>query len=389
MKVLQVAMRLDPAIGGSTASTISNIVAEQRYGVDNTVVFAAGADDDVRTRAVVERFRSEGARVERFPRATRPAAASAQFGLSRSAARWLAENVGDYDLVHVHGPWGALTAWAMLVARRRGVPTVTTARESFTTHDRDTSQSGLRAAAKTAAWRLVPRLADIVVYTSQLESDDSRTSGGLGSRILWHAVFDDSKSLPVPRLRADTDDDLVMGFLGRFDPKKNLGLLLDAVAADDRLSLVLAGSGKPGIEEALRNQARQLGITDRVTFIGYIAYAERPDFFARIDVLALPSNYENFGMAAAEAMEHGVPVLVSERTGLAELLRLEGGGETTALDAQAIADGAVRLGRQARDPAFAAKIQRVVRDHLSYTAHAVLANALYDEVIEAKADTAR
>ena len=324
MKVLQVAMRLDPAIGGSTASTISNIISEQRHGIDNTVVFAAGSDDDLRTRPVVARLRSEGARVERFPRVPRPAAASAQFGLSRSAAKWLAQNLRSFDVVHVHGPWGATSAWSLLLARRQGVPTIVTARESLSRHDRDTSQSSLRAGAKTMAWSLVPRLVDIVVYTSQLESDGSPTAGRLGSRILWHAVVDEAKTLPIPRLRDAAREDVVVGFLGRFDPKKNLDLLLDAIALDSRLHLVLAGGGNSTLDGTLRDQVMRLGIEDRVEFLGYISSADRPEFFARIDVLALPSVYENFGMAAAEAMEHGVPVLVSERTGLAELLRVEG-----------------------------------------------------------------
>ena len=380
MRVLQVAMRLDPAIGGSTASTISNIVAESRHGIDNTVVFAAGADDDPRTRPVVDLLRAEGARVERFPRAQRPARAAAQFGLSRSAARWLARNVGAFDVVHAHGPWGAINVWAMLHARRHRVPTVVTARESLTVHDRDTSQSSLRAAAKTVGWRLVPRLVDVVVYTSRLEGEGSPASGRRGSRILWHAVVDETRPAPVPQLRRDANGEVTVGFLGRFDPKKNLDLLLDAVARDQRLCIVLAGGGNDRLERALRDQVARLGLGERAEFLGYISGANRPDFFARIDVLALPSTYENFGMAAAEAMEHGVPVLVSERTGLAEILRTEGGGETVALEAGAIAAAALELGRRARDGRYAAEIQRVVRSQLSYAAHAEQAEALYREL---------
>jgi glycosyltransferase involved in cell wall biosynthesis len=373
-------MRLDPAIGGSTASTISNIVAEQRHGVDNTVVFAAGADDDLRTRPVVARLRAEGARVERFQRAARPAAASAQFGLSRSAARWLAHHVGSFDVVHVHGPWGATSAWTLLLARRHGVPTIVTARESLTTHDRDTSKSRMRATAKTVAWKVVPALADIVVYTSQLERATSPPTGRLGSRIIWHAVVDDAHGLPLPQLRDASSGDIVVGFLGRFDPKKNIDLLLDAIATDSRLRLVLAGGGNDHLEAALRSQMARLRLTDRVEFLGYISTDERPRFFAQIDLLALPSTYENFGMAAAEAMEHGVPVIISERTGLAELLRAEGGGATVTLDATAIAMAIVHLAPRARDTTFVGEVQRIALDHLSYTAHAKQALALYTEL---------
>jgi glycosyltransferase involved in cell wall biosynthesis len=129
-----------------------------------------------------------------------------------------------------------------------------------------------------------------------------------------------------------------------------------------------------------------MGLGHRVDFLGYISAAERAAFFARIDVLALPSNYENFGMAAAEAMAHGVPVLVSERTGLAELLRVHGGGRTVPLEVKAIAESALSLGLRARDEGFAVEVQRVVRDNLSYGAHAERALALYAEIIAMHAD---
>jgi glycosyltransferase involved in cell wall biosynthesis len=381
MKVLQVAMRLDPALGGSTASTITNIVAEQRHGIENTVVFAAGADDELRTRGVVDLLSREGAHVERLPRASRPAAAAAQFGLSRSAASWLAGNLLSFDVVHVHGPWGGTSAWALLLARRHGVPTVLTARESLTVHDRDSSQSPLRARAKTAAWSLVPRLADVVVYTSKLEDDGSPTTGRLGSRLIWHAVVDDAQPSPERRPRAAVDDTVVVGFLGRFAWKKKADLLLEAVALDGRLRLLVAGGGDAAIEGALHSQAQRLGIEDRVEFLGFIPSSERPLFFDRIDVLAMPSVYENFGMSAAEAMEHGVPVLVGERTGIAEVLHIAGGGSTVELDPPAIVKGLLSLVRRARDPDFAAEVQRVARERLSYTAHAREAAALYDELV--------
>lgn len=373
-------MRLDPAIGGSTTSTVANIVAEQRSGVACTVVFAAGADDDVRTRAVVARLTSEGAEVKRFPRARRPAAASAQFGLSRSAAGWLTANVRLFDIVHAHGPWGAITAWSLIVARRHHVPTVVTARESLTAFDRDTSKSRLRASAKTLAWRAVPALADVVVYTSQLERDSSPVTGRFGSRIIWHAVVDETRPRPVPQPRDARSAHVVAGFLGRLDPKKNLPLLIDAVAAEPRLRLTVAGGGNDSLEAALRARAVALGVDDRVTFLGRIPAEARSNFFAAIDVLALPSSYENFGMAPAEAMEHGVPVLVGERTGLAELLRETGGGATVQLEAEAIAAGIMTLGASARDAAFARDVQSIVVDNLSFAAHAEFALALYTEL---------
>lgn len=106
--------------------------------------------------------------------------------------------------------------------------------------------------------------------------------------------------------------------VGRLDdPRKNIGLLLEAYALlpariRSHTRLVLAGSLSP--PEAFWQRARQLGVRDRIDF------AERPDGAALLRlyqdaaVLALSSDEEGFGMVLLEAMACGVPV-VSTRSG--------------------------------------------------------------------------
>ncbi|MEO6222362.1 MAG: glycosyltransferase family 4 protein [Vicinamibacterales bacterium] len=105
--------------------------------------------------------------------------------------------------------------------------------------------------------------------------------------------------------------------VGRFsDPRKNIGLLLEAFAKlPDRVRgqarLVLAGSVPP---EAFGIRAAILGLRDRIDFV------EQPDpptllrLYQRASVFALPSDEEGFGMVLLEAMACGVPV-VSTRSG--------------------------------------------------------------------------
>lgn len=113
--------------------------------------------------------------------------------------------------------------------------------------------------------------------------------------------------------------DLVVGYAGGFIPEKGLDLLLRAVAACNRQTVVcrllLAGEGP--LREKLAALASQLGIQDRIIFLGRIGSTRMPDFYASIDVLVLPSRTmanwkEQFGRVLIEAMASGVAVIGSD-----------------------------------------------------------------------------
>ena len=66
--------------------------------------------------------------------------------------------------------------------------------------------------------------------------------------------------------------------------------------------------------------ARQLGVADRVEFRGYVERRELLDLYARCAVVAVPSHYEGFGYAAAQALCAGTPCVVSDRGALPEVV---------------------------------------------------------------------
>jgi glycosyltransferase involved in cell wall biosynthesis len=82
------------------------------------------------------------------------------------------------------------------------------------------------------------------------------------------------------------------------------------------LRLVIAGDGS--LRGALEAEAAALGIADRVHLLG--ARNDVPDVLAALDVFAMPSEWEPFGLAAAEAMAAGLPVVASEVGGLPEVV---------------------------------------------------------------------
>ena len=116
------------------------------------------------------------------------------------------------------------------------------------------------------------------------------------------------------------EDWRAVAFIGHGFARKGLRFLLDAwPQVNSRTCLVVAGTDRAAA--AYRRHAMQLGIGDRVIFIG--ARSDVEHLFAAVDALALPSLFEPFGNVVMEAMAAGLPALCSKLTGAAELIPRE------------------------------------------------------------------
>jgi len=86
--------------------------------------------------------------------------------------------------------------------------------------------------------------------------------------------------------------------------------------------LVLVGDGP--LKEALQEEVEQLGITERVKFLGFVKYSFLPQVYTSSDLLVHPAEWEPYGLPVNEAMVCGIPVVVSDRVGAGYDLVQEG-----------------------------------------------------------------
>jgi glycosyltransferase involved in cell wall biosynthesis len=116
-------------------------------------------------------------------------------------------------------------------------------------------------------------------------------------------------------------------FLGRFSAKKSPNLLLDAFAklpanlGGNEVHLVFAGPDEGSMQSRLTQSAATLGVSARVHFPGPIFGEGKWSAFRDASVFVLPSQNENFGNTAAEAVAAGTPVVVTAQCGIAPLLK--------------------------------------------------------------------
>jgi glycosyltransferase involved in cell wall biosynthesis len=111
--------------------------------------------------------------------------------------------------------------------------------------------------------------------------------------------------------------------VGRLSAQKNQALLLRAMRRLARVHLAVAGDGE--LEEALRWEAAQLNVAERVHFLGRLEPSSVADLLAAADLFVQPSRFEGQSNALLEAMNAGVPILASDIPPQAETLRGDDG----------------------------------------------------------------
>jgi glycosyltransferase involved in cell wall biosynthesis len=165
------------------------------------------------------------------------------------------------------------------------------------------------------------RAAAIIVSSRYTAEDVSRTLAVPESRIHVCPPGAPAWASAVARKRLEVTARHIL-FLGTLDPRKNVGVLLDAYAQlgarrSNLPPLVIAG----GLTEAGRmwqERARALHL-GRVQWLGYVDDETRRELLAGAHMLVLPSHDEGFGLPVLEAMASGVPVVVSTAGSLPEV----------------------------------------------------------------------
>ena len=175
---------------------------------------------------------------------------------------------------------------------------------------------------------------------------------------------------------------------GRFMPWKGQAYAVRALAELRDLSVRLALAGDGETQDGLRSLAAELGVLDRVLFLGTVAHSEMPRYLASADlVLGTSEASETFGMALAEAMACERPVLASSWVGFDDVVREgETGGRFPSARPLALA---AELRRMLAHPDLLARYgaagRRHVLTHFTWPQVEARVQAVYDQVRDRRA----
>ncbi len=313
-RLLHVVASLAPAAGGTTEGIRK--LAESGAGVSAVEVVCLDAPGESYLRG------------ESFPvHALGPAQGSYRY--TPRLGEWLGQNLARFDGVVIHGLWQYHSYGSYRMVRGR-TPYVVFPHGMLDPYFKRAFP--LKHLKKQVYWLAreyrVLRDARAVCFTTPIERDSA--AGTMWPQRWNPAVVSFGTSQPegdparqreiflsqYPALRQRR----FFLFLSRIHSKKGCDLLLDAFArvveAHPDLDLVMAGPDEGGLRPQLEAQAKRLGISARVYWVGMVEGDLKWGAFHAADAFVLPSHQENFGIAVVEALACGVPVLISDKVNI-------------------------------------------------------------------------
>jgi D-inositol-3-phosphate glycosyltransferase len=231
----------------------------------------------------------------------------------------------EYDLIHSHY-WLSVAAGDLL-ARRWGVPHVAMFHTLGDVKLRARASEHESSERLETERRLVHTLDRIVAATQherQLLRQLYRVSPDRVAVIPLGVDLARFEPRDRAQARAALDQPLegrIVLAVGRLEPLKGFDILIRALAEmteREGVQLLLVGGDERAESERLRLDAvaREVGVAERVRFVGAVPHERLALMYSAADVVVMPSFYESFGLVAVEAMASGVPVVASRVGGL-------------------------------------------------------------------------
>ena len=224
---------------------------------------------------------------------------------------------GRPDIIHDNGIWLPNNHTVAAYSKERHIPRIVSPRGMLAPW-----AMRHKATKKKIAWFLYQK-SDLLnaACLHATSTDERRHLEALNLNRQIHTIANGLRlTNPNPTMDKSTDldspDDLpkrIALFLGRIYPVKGLPNLISAWAEvrPQSWKLIIAGPDEAGHQAELRAQIQRLGLEKSVVFFGPVNGAKKIELLQRSHLFILPSLSESFGIAVAEAMAQGLPVITT------------------------------------------------------------------------------
>ena len=271
--------------------------------------------DEERTRAYIDKIKNEGVILHNIHFARSPFSRG-----NVDCYKQLKQIINDnaFDLIHVHTPTvSILTRIAAKKARKNGTVVMYTC-HGFHFHKSSPKKNWLMF---YPVERFLSRYCDYIVTINKEDFNRAKTFHaknvryipGVGVNInhIHECNIDRmayKKSIGVP------EDAVLLLSVGEMIERKNHEVIIRALAKVKQDNIYYAICGKGPLKEDLQNLAKELGLENRVLFLGF--RKDIPELCNTADISAFPSKIEGLGLAGIEAMAAGVPLVSSNVHGI-------------------------------------------------------------------------
>jgi glycosyltransferase involved in cell wall biosynthesis len=359
MRICHFCFTLDPSRGGVSSGVVTTAKALTRYGISNQIVSAGVMHNQLeRNSQLQSELNSIGVEyrytVARFKN---DYGVGSLRGLNRKLA-----SLAKPDLVVLHQIYTFSTLIGYIYAKKNGIPFVVKPHGSLTNYH----ESDSRVIKALAKWFLISKIlreADAIIVTCESERADLNPPlQAKAYKLNYGAVMNQAVDESVRGLSVGSQNPHIV-FSGRFDKKKNLPLVIQAMPLVlekyPDLILDIAGSGTANEVKMLHRLVTSLKLESNIQFLGWVDGPKMQEIFSSARLLVLPSENENFAIVVAEALSAGVPCVISKFVGTADIVAKHHAGEVIEeLTPTSVADGILKVlqgdENQYRDAAFEA-----------------------------------
>lgn len=336
MKVLQIVPSISLIYGGPSQMVIGLSSALARQGVEVTIL-TTNSNGDVGQPPLdvplAKPILENGYQVIYFP-----CSPFRRYKFSLGLLNWLAKEAHRYDIAHIHALFSPVSTAAATVCRQKKLPYLLRPLGTLDPADLLKKQHLKKI---YAALLEKPNIAGAagIHFTSEQECQISERFGIHTQDFVVPLGVNFPKSIPEKgkishQLGIPHQVPLIV-FMSRIDPKKGLDLLLPALETllDKGIDFhfVLAGSNPqdPIYENQIKQRIEGSVLAKHTTITGFVEGEVKLGLLLDADLLVLPSYYENFGIAVAEAMGMGTPVVISDQVHIWEAVEKAAAGWVT------------------------------------------------------------
>ena len=382
MRILQIVPSIALVYGGPSQMVRGLSAALAKQGVDLTILTTDSNGDTGQAPLDVplnQPVAEEGYTVRYFR-----CSPFRRYKFSVELLNWLWQHASEFDLAHIHALFSPVTSCAATVARTRKLPYILRPLGTLDPADLRKKKQ-LKQLYATVLER--PNIAGAAAlhFTSQQEAQTSERFGVSTRDIIMPLGVNPIE--PLAEVTPNEDTPVIL-FMSRIEPKKGLNLLIPALeqvlAAGYQFEFVLAGSNPqdPNYEAQIQNKIQQSPLAAGTKITGFVTGSQKTALLQQADLFVLPSYYENFGIAVAEAMVAGVPVIISDGVHIWEDVKQAEAGWVGSCEVEGIAalvksalgDCEERHRRGSNAKAYA-------RKHYSWDAIAQQMIQVYDQMI--------
>ncbi|NJM96308.1 MAG: glycosyltransferase [Phormidesmis sp. RL_2_1] len=317
-----------------------------------------------------------------------------RYKFSISLLNWLWANAYHYDMAHIHALFSPVSTAAATICRWRHLPYIMRPLGTLDPADLNKKKQLKRLYAGCLER---PNLAKAraIHFTSELEAKVSERFGvstpemivPLGVALPKLPERTSAQSAIREKFKIPAERPIVL-FMSRIDPKKGFDLLLPALEKlhqrNQPFHFLLCGANPQdrAYENSIRQQIESSAWASWATLSGFVSGELKAQILSAADVFVLPSYYENFGIAVAEAMAAKIPVVISDQVHIWPAIEADNAGwvvpteveALTAALAEALAADAVRSQR-------GENAQRCAQENYSWDAIAQRMATVYQQLL--------